>query len=277
MKVLLTGASGRIGPPVIEALGRHHDLTLFSRTRVESPHPQMIGDLASIEDCLRALEGAEAVVHMAAGSMPGPDTFRFNLMSTYAMLEAARQAGIGRFIFASTNCVYGHCFPLSERRFPLSYLPIDEDHPCLPEDNYGLSKLLNEQLLSLYSRNWGIRTAAFRLSWVWGPEETHSRLQNANFDDSRNAPYFWAYVDARDVGDAFHLALVSPRMPDFGVYNIHAADHMSDLDSQTLIERYYPDVPLRSELPGKAAFFDCSRARRDFGFEPVHSWREGRA
>jgi nucleoside-diphosphate-sugar epimerase len=274
MKVTLTGASGRIGQPVIDALMPHHELILFSRRTVTLNLEQRIGSLTSVKDCLKAVHGSDAVVHLAAKSMPGEETFGFNMASMYALLEASRLTGVRRFLFASTNCVYGHCFPLSERKYPLAYLPIDEEHPCQPEDNYGLSKLLNEQMLALYSRNWGIRAAAFRLSWVWGSEEIRKRREKLRFNDEGNASFFWAYVDSRDVGKAFQQALTSERMPEFGVYNIHAADHMSELDSLSLIAKFYPNVPLRKDIPGRTGLFDCSRAREDFDFMPQYSWRD---
>lgn len=274
MKVVLTGASGAIGPFVLSDLEQEHEITLMSRRKVGSTHRQVIGDMVSSEDCLRALDGADAVVHLAAYSEPNPDALRFNTLSTIALLEAGRRVGIQRFIFASSNCVYGHCYRQTDRSFPLSFLPIDESHPCTPEDSYGLSKILCEQTLDKYSETWGFRSAALRLNWVWRMKEIQWRRDLTEFDVAGRASSFWAYVDARDCARAFRLALEAPNLPLHGAYNISAADHMVKEDSAELVTRFLPGVSMKRELIGRASFFDWQRAHDAFGFTPQYSWME---
>jgi UDP-glucose 4-epimerase len=275
MKVVVTGVTGAVGPFVVAELEKGHELTLFARRSIETRHRVVLGDLTYRDDCLSALEGADAVVHLGAFSEPAPEAFHVNTCGTYHLLEAARAHGLTRVIMASTNCVYGHCFQISGRSFPLDFLPIDETHPCRPEDNYGISKRLDEEMLAIYSHTWGIRTAAMRLNWVWGPKEIQWWTQMPERDLAQFAPYFWAYVDARDTARAFRLALETPELPEHGVYNISAADTMADEDSLELLKRFYPDVKLSAELPGRVSFFDGTQARLAFGYEPQYSWRDG--
>lgn len=274
MKITITGATGAVGPFVLAALEPEHKLTLLSRGAGDGAHARVRGDIRDADVCRDAVAGADAVVHLAACPEPGPDTFQVNTLGTYNLLEAARTAGVGRFVLASTNCVYGHCYPLSNRPFPLAYLPIDEEHPTVPEDNYGLSKVLCEQMLALYDGNWKMETAALRLSWVWGEEEIRWRRQMDALDLDRYAPYFWSYVDGRDVGRAVRLAVEAPRLPAAGVYNITAADTMAREESGALIERFYPQAALQVPLPGRGSFFDCRRAEDAFGYRAQHSWLE---
>ena len=274
MKIVVTGVTGAVGPFVVAELEKGHELTLFARQSIETKHRVVLGDLTSPDDCQRGLEGAQALVHLGAVSEPAPDAFHVNICGTYHVLEAARAHGLDRVIMASTNCVYGHCFPVSDRPFPLDFLPIDETHPCRPEDNYGLSKKLNEEMLAMYSRTWGIRTAAMRLNWVWGPKEIEWWAELSERDLAQFAPYFLAYVDARDTARAFRLALEAPELPEHGAYNISAADTMAEEDSLDLVKRFYPNVKLGSDLPGRASFFDWTRAQLAFGYEPQHSWRD---
>jgi nucleoside-diphosphate-sugar epimerase len=275
MKVLVTGITGSVGPYVVSELEKEHDLTLFARRPIETKHRVVPGDLTSAEDCQRAVEGAEAVVHLGAISEPAPEAFHVNTCGTYYLMEAIRSQGVSRVIMASTNCVYGHCFPISNRPFLLDFLPIDETHSCRPEDNYGISKKLDEEMLAIYSHTWGIRTAAMRLNWVWGPKEIGWWTEMSAQDLARFAPYFWAYVDARDTARAFRLALEAPELPAHGAYNISAADTMADKDSRELVAHFYPEVTLKSELPGRASFFDWTQAKQAFGYAPQHSWRDG--
>src|SRR5690349_1114731 len=116
MRVLITGASGYVPKFVIEDLEADHDLVLFSRRHpAEGPHgprtaaPFVRGDLTRLDDCRRAVEGVDAIAHIGANNWIGPDTFRNNVLGTYFLLEAAREAGVRRLVFASSNCVLGHC------------------------------------------------------------------------------------------------------------------------------------------------------------------------
>jgi UDP-glucose 4-epimerase len=274
MKLVVTGVTGAVAPIVVAELEQRHELTLFARRSIETKHRVVRGDLTSPDDCQRALDGAEAVVHLGAVSEPAPKAFHVNTCGTYHLLEAARAHGASRVIMASTNCVYGHCFRVSNRPFPLEFLPIDETHPCRPEDNYGISKKLDEEMLAIYSHTWGIRTAAMRLNWVWGPKEIKWWTETPQKEVERFAPYFWAYVDARDVARAFRLALEAPDLPDHGVYNLSAADTMAHEDSLELVKRFFPDVKLSAEMPGRASFFDWTQAGLAFGYQPQYSWRD---
>lgn len=274
MTILLTGVTGAVGTFVLRELERAYQLTLFTRRPLESQHHVVVGDLMSKEDCQRAVKGVKTIVHLAASFEPVTETFAINVLGTYYLMGAAREAGVDRVIFASTNCVYGHCFPMSDRPFCLDFLPIDETHRCRPEDHYGFSKRLTEEMLAIYSRTWGICTVALRLNWVWGTEEIQWRCEVEALDLAKYARYFWAYVDARDAARAFRQTLEAPNLPEHGVYNISAEDHMADEESLELIHQFYPDVELREEMPGCSSFFSWQAAYQAFGYHPQYSWRD---
>ena len=275
MKILISGATGAVGPFVTAELADRHALTTLVRRPVESNYSSIVGDLRSMENCRQAVADVEAIVHLGAISEPSPEAFEVNVQGTYHLLEAAREVGLKRVIFASSNCVYGHCYRISDRPFPLQFLPIDESHPCIPEDNYGLSKVLAEEMLATFSRTWGMQTASLRLNWVWGPKEIEWRRSLEELDLARYAPYFWAYVDGRDVARAVRQALEAPGLPPHGVYNISAADHMAEESSSELLARFYPRATLQRDLSGRSSFFDWRAAQEAFGYRPQHSWREG--
>jgi nucleoside-diphosphate-sugar epimerase len=282
MRVLITGASGYVAKYVIEDLEGDHELVLLSRRHpsegrfgTQTKAPFIRGDLTSMEDCRRAVEGVDAVAHIGAIGHPTPETFGNNSVSTYNLLEAAREAGIGRFIFASSNCALGHCFRTSGHPFEAEYFPFDEQHPSRIEENYGLSKKTNELTLESYTRAYGMTTVAMRLNWCWGEREYAWRREQP-FDPAKHTGGFWAYVDMRDVAQAFRKALERPReeLPPYGAYFISAADTMADEPSAELVARFYPQhTNLASKMSGHDTFFSWQAARGAFGYEPQHSWR----
>lgn len=274
MRCVITGAAGYVARFVISELEQSHELTLVSRRALDTRHRLLIGDILAEDDCLRALQGAEVLVHIAAVPDPSPETFTVNTLSTYRLLEAARVHDVGRVVMASSNCVYGHCYRQSGSFVP-DYVPIDEAHPCRPEDNYGLSKVVCEEVLRSYGRAHSLQVAALRLAWVWGDREHEWWLREGRKEGDAYGEALWAYVDARDAARAFRLAVEAEHLPSEPTYNVNADDTMADEDSAVIAARVLPHLGTRAEpLVGRASFFSNDRARTVLGWKPKHSWVE---
>ena len=106
----------------------------------------MLHNLGELDSRAGASPLPDAVVHFAAIPRillrPDNEAYRINTMGTYNVLEAALKLGIRKVVFASSETTYGVCFADGERK--PEYLPIDEDHPVVPEDAYAASKVCNE-------------------------------------------------------------------------------------------------------------------------------------
>jgi UDP-glucose 4-epimerase len=145
---------------------------------VSGEHLELVaGDITDEDLALRAARGADVIVHFAAntGVMPSVEDPRGDCMSnvvgTLNYLEAARHAGAGRFIFASSGgTIIGEAEP-----------PIHEEMPPHPVAPYGASKLAGEGYCSAYFRTFGVESVALRFGNVYGPLSGHKNSVVARF------------------------------------------------------------------------------------------------
>ena len=133
-------------------------------------------DIIDDKLALKAVEGADVIVHLAAntGVDPSVKNPRFdcitNVIGTFNYIEAARIKQVNRFIFASSGAPAGECIP-----------PIHEELPPHPVSPYGASKLAGEGYCSAYFRTFGVETVALRFSNVYGPLSTKKESIIAKF------------------------------------------------------------------------------------------------
>jgi UDP-glucose 4-epimerase len=174
---LVTGGAGFIGSHLVDRLlrdgwrvrvlddfssGREENLAA-SRAHIELHR----GDLCDDALIARAVTGADAVFHEAAipsvpRSVAEPAlTNRVNLDGTLGLLQAARAAGVRRFVFAASCAAYGNG----------EQLPKQEDMPAAPESPYALQKIAAEGYCTLFARLYGLETVALRYFNVYGPRQ----------------------------------------------------------------------------------------------------------
>jgi len=284
MKVLITGSQGLVGRFVTRELEGRCDLVLTDLRPPDSPpHAFHAGDLMDPAFCRRIVQGADAVVHLAALLSPRvPRAYEINTITTWNIAEAARLAGVSRFLFASSINVYGQgSFKISSTPYIPPYLPIDENVAPRPEDAYGLSKLVGEITLRGISDACGMKVYCFRLPGIWRPEHTTAYQPRPLDQCPPLVPQRlidpWMYIDVRDVAAAFRLALQTPELPPFAVSYLTAADTTRPEPTMDLLRRFLPDwVPLAADrLPGHTPWFSSARASADLNWHPQHTWRAG--
>ena len=189
MRIFFTGGSGKAGKHVAPYLAEQgHQVT--NADLVPLQHPGVADlhvDLTDAGETYSALAGLatfdeldlpakptyDAVVHFAA--VPAillksdAATYATNVLSTYNVLEAATRLGVRKIVFASSETTYGVCFAQGERR-PL-YVPVDEDHPTIPEDSYAMSKVANELTARSFQARTGADVYGLRINNVIEPPE----------------------------------------------------------------------------------------------------------
>ena len=153
MKVLVTGASGRLAPFVIRDLRDDYELVLTSRRQPDEEFadlPWVDGDFTEPAVCAEAVKGVQVIQHLGAQPHPvdHPDqreqsrergialdaTFKTNMLGTYYLMQAAVDEGVKTVVMAGSNCALGHGFRISDDPFPFASLPVDEMHACHPEE-----------------------------------------------------------------------------------------------------------------------------------------------
>ncbi|HET7525671.1 MAG TPA: NAD-dependent epimerase/dehydratase family protein, partial [Burkholderiaceae bacterium] len=182
---LLTGSAGFIGSNLLEALlaagqsvvsldnfatGHRSNLDQVRQAVGEAAwqrHRFIEGDIADIDVCRRACEGAELVLHQAAlGSVPRSindplATHRANATGFLNMLVAAKDAGVARFVYAASSSTYGDS----------PTLPKVEDVIGRPLSPYAVTKYLNDLYADVFGRCYGLATVGLRYFNVFGARQ----------------------------------------------------------------------------------------------------------
>jgi len=168
--VLLTGAAGGVGTFLRDSLPAQYGYTLrlFDRRPVPG-HPEAItADLADTAALAGAVEGVDAVVHLAGIPTEAPfdDILASNIQGLHHLYEAARAAGVRRVVFASSN----HAVGFTERPADGGTVPVETR--LRPDTYYGLSKAFGESLASLYADKHGIETVSIRIGSCFAEPRT---------------------------------------------------------------------------------------------------------
>jgi len=211
---LVTGAAGFIGSQLVEALlAEGHEVVGVDSFTPYYDRAAKGANLAAaraherfrfVEADLRDAEldglvdGVEVVFHQAA--QPGvrlswSDGFATydacNVLATQRLLEAARTAGVGRFVYASSSSVYGNA-----DRYPV----LETDLPR-PHSPYGVTKLAGEHLCGLYAANHGLATVALRYFTVYGPRQRPDMAFHRLVESALDGQPFPLYGDGSHVRD----------------------------------------------------------------------------
>lgn len=214
MKALVTGAAGFVGSHLAERLGRdghavravdcvtdYYDVEQ-KRSNLEALARSVDCEVVFEDLCTcdlgPLLAGVDVVFHQAG--QPGVraswssefDSYiERNILVTQRLLEAARGAGIRRFVFASSSSIYGNSivYPTTENDLPRPYSP------------YGVTKLAAEHLCGVYAHNWGLPTVSLRYFTVYGPRQRPDMAMHRLIEAALSSEAFPMYGDGQQVRD----------------------------------------------------------------------------
>jgi len=225
-RVLITGAAGRIGRSLADHLTDRYDLRLhYHRSEIKDPPVQDIvrADIANFDEVAAMVGGMDAIVHMAGDPSTNAswESVRDkNITGMYNLYEAARRAGVGKIIFASTNHVMGMYDRDGE-------WPIYANYPVRPDSLYGVSKAFGEALARHYADRFGISSICLRIGWF--------------LEEPRDEIGLWMWLSPRDCAQIVWRSIESD-LP-FGIFYAISANSRRHWDISDAIEKlgYRPE------------------------------------
>ena len=279
MKIIVTGGAGLLGSHVVREMAEHARITTLD---IKEPEAKSQGgqdhinlSITNYEEIKKALAGHDAVIHLAA--IPNPreadakTTFNNNVEGAWTVLQAAEDAGIKRVVVASSDSVFGLSYNPPD--WPPQFLPVDETHPTRPTEVYSLSKKITETISESFAARGKMEVLAIRPCHIVFPRG-YGQLE-ARGQDLENY-HFWAWVDPKDVAQAFRLAVHTSDYNGFDVYTVAAEEGLNTKPTLELAAARWKNMPVirRPEIYDScntASILDISKIKDRLGFVPTVS------
>lgn len=251
-RIAVTGSQGTIGSRLCADLSRDHTIV-----RIDLHGGDVVADVRDLDALKTAFVGCDAVIHLAgvvAVDASWDDVHSTNIGGTYNVYEAARQSGVRRVIFASSN----HCVGMHEvRNAPALYEPgfgmvVRTDEPYRPDGLYGVWKAFGEVLGRYYSDAYGMQIACVRIGSITAaddPKDASVRESSGWLgltDDEKFKRYAATWMSQRDYGRLMRAILARDEVPFAIVYGVgDNATRFWDLEPGRAIFGFWPEDGVR--------------------------------
>jgi len=275
MRVVVTGSRGLLGGPTAnycremgaDVLGAD----VSGRPGPNEPARFLNADLTDLGQVYDVLDGSDAVIHLAAIAAqrvyPSARTFFTNVGMTWNVLEASARLGVKRVVLASSVQVNHTVTPRTPIRY--QYLPMDEEHPVSPQEDYSLSKYVGETCADAFARHWGLTIVSFRFPTIFHQQA----FETLPFKD-KNITFtaLFTYIHVLDAARACYAAATADLPPSsHTVLFVAARDSCLDMPSADYARQFFPEAVIRPGLAKYGSLINSSKAEKLLGFVPEYS------
>jgi nucleoside-diphosphate-sugar epimerase len=274
LRIAVTGGSGRIGRRLVALLAEHGHrvVSIDQRPFLGAPGRFVFADLRDRSLLHGVFAEVDAVAHL--GEIPNVDVpvspdsvFHHNTAVGSAVMQTAADLGVKRLVYASSCQAYGLW---GQQRIAPRQWPMDETHPLLPQNAYGLGKAMNEEYARLVARLHGISVAIFRFPWVLDKRPDFTLAEDRAWLEGQTGPCeaVGIHVHLDDLAEAFRLALEQPR-PGCEAYHFGSDDVLTALHVRERQRQHEPGYPpLPADWPFARSPMITAKAREHFGWRP---------
>ena len=275
--IVVTGAAGRLGRRVVQLLAdQNRDVLATDQVEADDLPAEFVRcNLGDAEVVHGVLRDAEAVIHM--GAIPGPTRaeprviFENNVAADFNVMMSAAELGLRRVVFSSS--AFGMGWAHDGNAFVPKYLPLDEEHPMMPFEPYGLTKQVGEDIGRMIARSSSTTVVSLRFTNVALPEVQEEFPWPAPTPEKPLTLVMWAYADARDVATAHVLALDAD-VEEYEAFMLAQPSSRFAEPTTDIIRNNFGDrVEIREGLEGTASVISTAKAQRMLGWRPLHDWR----
>ena len=184
---------------------------------------------------------------------------------------SAAELGLRRVVFSSS--AFGMGWAHDGNAFVPLYLPLDEEHPMMPFEPYGLTKQVGEDIGRMIARNSETTVVSLRFTNVPLPEVQEEFPWPAPTPENPLTLVMWAYADARDVAQAHVLAL-DAEIDEYEAFTLAQPSSRFTEPTIDIVRNNFGDrVEIREGLSGTASVISTEKVQRMLGWTPRHDWR----
>ena len=275
--IVVTGAAGRLGRRVVQLLwDQGREVVATDQVEVDDLPTEFVRcDLGNAAAVHEVLKDAEAVVHM--GAIPGPSRaeprviFGNNVPADFNVMMSAAELGLRRVVYSSS--AFGMGWAHDGNAFVPRYLPLDEEHPMMPFEPYGLTKQVGEDIGRMIARNSDTTVVSLRFTNVPPPETVAEFPWPAPTPENPLTLVMWAYADAQDVATAQVLAL-DAEIEEYEAFMLAQPSSRFAEPTVDIVRNNFGDrVEIRDGLEGTASVISTAKVQRMLGWRPSHDWR----
>lgn len=281
MKVLVTGAAGRLGSCVCQILrGQGIPFVAVDRVSAEgADYPIEIADLLDWESCNRLSQGIDVLIHLANhtnwDSTSPEKLYADNTKMNINLFQAAAYAGCRRIVFSSSIQVIDGQLPVKDRmQHPLylPYLPMDSDMPAIPRNSYGLSKEAGEKALKYFAVTEAMTCVAIRFPLMVDSLMMKTMVENGGME--RGNPYDgFAYLPVYSGAEATVMAATA-RLDGYHCYFVASKDNLEQRPATVVIAEGLTHLPCKQSIEVIDSLVDCTIVEEELGWSQPKSLKE---